>query len=384
MQIDKSRLSEKQQGNFQRNLEAYENKSPVTAVAPSVLYLELTRNCFGQCVFCKKVAFNDPANNMDEALFERLLADYVSFAVLVDLRGWGESLLLPNFKKYIEKVSALGPKIRLTTTLGCGSEESLQSLIDHDVFISVSLDYATKDTYERMRRGLSFSTVMKNLKFVTERMKQKGTLKDNIRLGVAPLQKANLKEIAGIFKIAEQLGIPALYLSPLAAEKNDRALLSYHEKDTIKALKNAVVLSEKTGIRMHLLRCPFKKLYDKARSFDLCCHPWLYGLVTSDGNMLCCDHMLGHNTDAWGHISEGRDKVWNGAKAQQTRRAHAVLEKSALPEKCQACYGVGRYADHEHEIDPAFAKWLMDGPALKKKLSKTESILEKLAAGSLF
>ncbi len=174
MKIDTERLNEQQKINLRDALNAYERKQVVSSPSPPVLYIELTQNCNGRCDFCRGETWcNDPRYNMSQKLFKILLREYIPFATLVDLRVWGESLILPDFDKYVASVARLGPSIRLTTNLGCGTPAVLQSIVDHDVFISVSIDAAEKSLFERIRKGVSYDTVMKNLAFLATAMRKK-------------------------------------------------------------------------------------------------------------------------------------------------------------------------------------------------------------------
>lgn len=370
MKVDFAKLSSQQKTNLESALKAYNEKKAISSFGPPVQYIELTQNCIGKCVFCKTNWINNPSYNMPDKIFNMLLKDYIPYAVLVDLRGWGESLILPNFAEYLKRVAELGPKIRLTTTLGCGSKKIMQGLIDHDVYVSVSFDFADKKLYEKIRKGINYDTVIKNMSFLTKGMRKKGTLRDNIRLAIAPLQKANLGQIEKIIRIAEDFGITEIAMSQLVSWNNDPNLLERNKRETIEALRKCVEYSEKNGIKFQLLRSPFEELYIKEKAFDRCCHPWLYVCINYKGDILFCDHMLGpdYTRYAIGNASGSLENVWNGKKAQQIRLGHVRRRMRELPDKCQVCYTRGRYADHEHQIDEQFDKWLVTEKDIEKKL----------------
>lgn len=363
MKINFDELSPVQQKNLDCALDAYKHKVRVSASSPVVLYIELTQNCLGACVYCKGHVMNDPKYNMTDQTFEILMKEYVPFAAMVDLRGWGESLLLPNLDYYIHRIAGAGCKIRITTTLAAGTEKIFQSLVDNDVYVSVSFDFAEKRPYERTRRGLDFDVVMRNLLFLSELMRKNGSLNRNLRLGVVPFQEKNLDQLAKIIKMADALGIKEVRVSPLMAAWTHPGLLKYHKTRTMDVLRQAVVLARDAGIELQLGYAPFKELYIKEKVFDCCCHPWLYGGVTYKGDFLYCDHLLsprGHRY-ALGTIYQNKDAVWNGRLSQVLRRAHAHCDGHHLPDKCSACYKDGRYADHEHSIDSQFIKWNVTG-----------------------
>jgi len=363
MKIDFDRLSTSQISNFKGSLEAYKERSPISSGSPPVLFIELTQNCISRCSFCRGEKWvNKPLYNMNREIFAKLIQDYIPYAILVDLRSRGESLMLPNFDEYVSEVAKFGPKIRLTTTLGCGSKKVLQSLIDNDVFVSVSFDAADKRLYESIRSRVKYDTVIANLDFITNGMKSKyGTLEDKIRLSVMPLQGKNLRYVEGVFKLAKHYGISDIMVGPLGTSESDISHLNNNKYQTLKAMEKAVDLSKKMGIRLNIIYSLFDEFKLEEKSFDLCCHPWLYAQINYKGDLSHCDHLAGalHADHTFGNIKEEKAKVWNGKKAQGVRVAHADCNKEKIFKRCNQCYIEGRYADHEHEIDNTFSRWLV-------------------------
>ncbi len=372
MRINIDALSQQQVSNFKSAMNAYNNKSLTTSVSPPVLYIELTQNCVAKCEFCRDSTFvNNRSFNMSSEIFDILLRDYIPYSVMVDLRAKGESLILPNFSEYVQKVKQFGPDIRLTTTLGCGSKKNLQSLVDNDVYVSVSLDAADKDLYESIRKGMSYDIVIRNLEFLAEAMlKKHGNLKDRLRLGIVPLQGRNLDHVEKIIQLAERLKIEEIRLSPLLSGANDQNILKFHKQKTIDVLSKCTEYSRKAGIKFQLGYSPFDELYFEDNAFDLCCHPWLYVLIDYNGNFTFCDHIMGESLIkcSLGNVRDSKDKTWNGKKARKYRKSHVKKNHKVLPFPCNACYKNGRYADHESDLDQQFSKWLVTEKDIEKKL----------------
>ena len=370
MKINFSRLGASQIGNLKDAIASYEAKMATSSAVPAVLYLELTRNCPGRCVFCRRTWENQPSQKMPEEVFAYALKEYVSNAVLVSLNGWGESLILPDLDECVNRVARYGPKIRITTTLGCKNQKALQSLIDNDVYVSVTFDAAEKSLYEKTRKGISYDAVLQNLGFLTKEMKKKGTLKENIRFSIAPLQNRNLSQVGKIIDVARHFGIAEVALTPLFAHRFNPHLLRYHKKNTLEALKEGVQRARRAGIQLHLHYSPFKELIFREDAFDLCCHPWLYGFVNYKGDLLFCDHLIFPHYARYtlGHITEEKERAWNGGKAQKLRLAHIQRHGGDLPGACNGCYADGRYADHEHALDDQFRRWLVTDKQMGERL----------------
>ncbi len=98
MRINIDALNQQQISNFKSAISAYNNKSLTSSTSPPVLYIELTQNCVARCEFCRDSTFvNNNSFNISDETFNILLRDYIPYAVMVDLRAKGESLILPNF-----------------------------------------------------------------------------------------------------------------------------------------------------------------------------------------------------------------------------------------------------------------------------------------------
>ncbi|MFW6008195.1 MAG: radical SAM protein [archaeon] len=370
MKINLEKLSLDQKNNFNQAIKAYEEKNTISSEHPPVLYVELTQNCISKCDFCKPNWNNNPKFNMSEELFQEILNNYIKYASLVDLRGWGESLILPNFKSRIEQVSELGANIRMATTLGCGSKDTLNSLIDNDVFLSISLDAIDKKLYESIRPGINFDTVIKNIKYVTKKLEKKGTLENNIRLSMT-MHRDNLYEAEKILDLAKDVGITQLRIVPVQSYPTNPILLKNFKELTINTLNNLSDNADKKKINLQLGFSPFEEFIVKDKTYNPCCHPWMYTFINYTGDILPCEHMLG-NSDiniSIGNISKTKN-WWNGHLMKEFRKKHTIKILEELPGKCKKCYTLGRYADHEQDIYKKFEKWNFNSNDIKKITKK--------------
>jgi len=372
MKIDFEKLTPQQRSNLEVALDAYNKRKLISSPSPPILYVELTQNCIARCDFCRpKWPGNNPSYNMDDKIFDILLKDYIPYASFVDLRAWGESLILQNFDEYVNKIAKFGPRIQLVTTLACGNKKALQSLIDNDVYISVSLDTADKKTYESIRKGANYDTVIKNIEFLTREIAKKhGNPNSRMRLAIVPLQRKNLDYLEGIIQLAIRYNISEICLGPLFSFPKNRNLLEYNKAKTKKALRTCVKYAKKYGIKFQLLSTPFPELRFSDKVFDLCCHPWLYTVVNYQGKACLCDHILGTGgiKHSIGNVTEDKESVWNGKEAQRQRLAHIQKNMAVTSRPCVKCYVKGRYADHEHEIDDQFKKWLVTEKDIENRL----------------
>ena len=83
-----------------------------------------------------------------------------------------------------------------------------------------------------------------------------------------------------------------------------------------------------------------------------------------------------HKKRVLGNIRHPKASVWNGTMAQTFRKYHLAMPDNELMAECNSCYKKGRYADHEHELNDNFRKWLFN----EKMFDKTVKILRKKRA----
>jgi MoaA/NifB/PqqE/SkfB family radical SAM enzyme len=371
MIVDRSILSDIQLSNLNEGLQAYNNLSMVSSAYPAVLFLELTRNCISRCLYCRKSWKNDPKFDMSSEIFDIVLNKFAPYASLIDLRSYGESLMLGDFKKRLEALASVCPNLRITTTLGCGDEETLQALVDHDVFVSVSFDAADKELYEHYRRGIDYDVVMRNMQFLCKQMLKKyGNLHGRIRLGIAPLYRDNLSYVDGVLDLANRLQIPEIRILQLSSKWYDLNTLFYHKRKLLYVLQKAIKKADKYGIELQFGSPLVSSLKIPEKTCPLCIKPWLYSIIMFNGTMRYCDWQvaLKITADEFGNIRDGADSVWNGDVARRVRKSHISSNKRSSI--CDNCYRIGRYSDHEHDLDCSFRKWLVTGNDIKARVHK--------------
>ena len=77
--------------------------------------------------------------------------------------------------------------------------------------LNISIDGATKNTYEKLRRGGQWNKIIENLKFIKD-IKNKKNFKLNLHMVV---QKDNWKEMPLMLDIASQYNVDTVYFNPI-------------------------------------------------------------------------------------------------------------------------------------------------------------------------
>jgi hypothetical protein len=87
------------------------------------------------------------------------------------------------------------------------TEKISEAIIEAGVTqVQISADGATKETYERIRRGARFETLLRNIQYLTRRKQELQLSSPALQFNVV-LMKSNLEELEHYVDLAEQLGV---------------------------------------------------------------------------------------------------------------------------------------------------------------------------------
>lgn len=135
---------------------------------PKLISLELTNACNARCVMCPRDHMSRKIGNMGMEIIEKICRDaYKKPVRKINMFGFGESLLHPRHIDMINFVKKSLPGVELNLSTNAQllddrhASELLASGIDR---INIDIDGVTKETYEQVRKQLSFETVTANIK----------------------------------------------------------------------------------------------------------------------------------------------------------------------------------------------------------------------------
>jgi radical SAM protein with 4Fe4S-binding SPASM domain len=336
--------------NRRINLEEYASRRTKLASRPRAVFVELTQNCNLRCWMCRPDALPQDERMMSEHTFRLVTEELFPFAEIIDLRGWGESLLYPGFKQAVEVASRSGAKVKLYTNLNVDDPTLYQSLVEHCVLTTVSFDAATRDRFNRLRRGSDFDLIIRNLGFITREFSKRGR-PDLVELSVT-VQGDNLCELDEIVKLAGRFGIPRVRLFPVICPKESHAHLDHHSGHLREILDQLAITGQERGVAVQLGVALIDSIAIPAAVLsDSCIHPWTHCYIAWDGGVGFCDHLIGNQRYILGNISDGLMTAWNSADFVRLRSEHVARAISDKHDACRWCYG-RRYTDTEHELMP--------------------------------
>lgn len=151
----------------------------------SICEIEINKNCNLNCVMCNTALSQRAQRNMDFDLFEKVLKHVNDLGQkVISLHTIGEPLINPHLEEYFRMVRAYKLKIFLSTNCLLLEKrlETLMAYADIIHTLRLSIDGATKETYEKIRKPAKFEVLLKNLDYlkgISEKRKCFGDIRVN-------------------------------------------------------------------------------------------------------------------------------------------------------------------------------------------------------------
>jgi MoaA/NifB/PqqE/SkfB family radical SAM enzyme len=324
------------------------------AASPRILFVELARHCNLACQMCREPGQIGKETRMSEALFERIADELFPTAEIVDLRGWGESLILPEWPERLAAAISHGCDVRIVTNLSYSKPHVLESLVKAKAWVGVSLDGATQEVLNATRRGADLALIQENLQYLGTAYRSAG-IADRLRLDVT-CQRPNLATLEDMIDIAARCGFPLVSLGPVFAAPTNLVNINGMNGQ----LKDALNRASRRAAEKQVTLVQTANLWEGQSVKDAegpCCHPWSHCYITYNGGVGFCDHLIGTHCDPFliGHLDSASFRsIWNSPEWQELRREHLGERRADKPffEECAWCYR-NRYTDIEDLLEPA-------------------------------
>ncbi len=312
-----------------------------TANAPLLLVIETTTKCNFKCVHCSQT-FNDqlPAD-LSLELFQEILPALQTAHELY-LFGDGEVLLdIPRHLAMIARIYQQDP----ACALGFSTNGKLLTPEVYELYatagiqyIQLSVDAATKELYETMRRGGSFDELLVNLEGIVALRKRSSAWQPQLRLATV-ISKQNYRQLPMLAKFAKKYDFSYWYINAEYAHNPGRDLLRLSTEDS----------TELEGIKAAIMRnysAYYLTLFDpciglandiiekwlEAKSPVFCTVPWQRFELKANGDVKVCPYY--HEPICSMH-GKSLLEVWNGEEFREIRKAFTT--GIGLPSYCINC-----------------------------------------------
>jgi len=170
--------------------------------------IEVTTKCYLRCTHCEHTYWKDRAyanQNLTFAEFKNFL-DGLPHLKWINLTGEGSSFLNPDFMDMLRYARSKNLYIDFSHDFLQFNDDMARELIRLDIDrIYLSIDGATKETYEKIRVGSDFDRVIKNMKRFIELKREANSPLPELCFRMA-FFKDNMHEIETMMDLIHSLG----------------------------------------------------------------------------------------------------------------------------------------------------------------------------------
>lgn len=145
-------------------LKLYPNLIPEIIGYPQVLEIEITTKCNKKCLICEHTYWKEPNKDLSFEEFKKIISNFPKLK-WVNLTGEGDAFLNKDYLKMIEYLKKRDIFVALVDSFDLIDENISKKLIELGVdTIYISIDAATKETYEKIKIGCNFEKTLNNIK----------------------------------------------------------------------------------------------------------------------------------------------------------------------------------------------------------------------------
>jgi radical SAM protein with 4Fe4S-binding SPASM domain len=308
--------------------------------------IDTTRRCNLKCIHCKVSPENNEGNyqaiDMPLEVFGRLVPMLRAYHPQVQLSGHGETLLHRSFMHMLEQAVSAGCEVTFQTNGVLLTPRKIEEIIRLGVTsITFSLDAASAELYQKIRRGANFEKVVGNIGAVAE---IRDRLKRPVLLGMEfVVMRMNMHELPDLVRLAARLGVAHLQVAHLDEYNLTRGQAVTRDPSILPWIESAEKEARAHGIGLRLPSnlprsgggaadgLPPHREGPPAGLRKACTEPWDSLMVRPNGEVLpCC---IIH--EPYGNLArQSFEEIWSNNKYRKLRSA---LLSDRPFEQCKSC-----------------------------------------------
>jgi MoaA/NifB/PqqE/SkfB family radical SAM enzyme len=298
------------------------------------------------CYFSVDSVFSARAMHLSPADFGRIAASILPHARAVMLSLGSEPLTSPYFADLLALTAEYRvPEVGFYTNGLLMTDRVIDAILEHRVtLVAVSVDGATRHTFERIRRGADFGLLLRNVRTLVRRRAATGRGWPRIRFGVV-MMRDNVEELPDIVTLAWRLGVQELnFFHAVVYDGLDMSgqSLSEHKELSNRYLALAKARAHELGVTIVHTPSPFElgpravpgDPAAKRRDAPYCTFPFVHVSMNSNADVLPCP--FSHGEPPYGTVTAGRsfEEIWLGAEFRGLRRRILANDPPAMCRRC--------------------------------------------------
>lgn len=327
---------------------------------PYHVFTELTTTCNLKCIMCPRTAATDSLEGLDMPfeVLQRLEESVFPDAALVELNGVGDSLLMKRWDAVLDLVERHAMIPLLTTNGLVLDERTIEVFAQKDGILRVSIDGATKATYERIRVLGDFDRLRRRLALLRDVRARFPRSRMRAEFSFVAMRQ-NVRELLALVDLAAEFGFDTILVQNMVAVKPEHQAWSLVHTPVYAnyLFCKAKLAAERRDIHLYLpplfetpgvgrLRELLAALPPRRLNTDvilqkhlapgavLCPEPWMTMNVQRDGTVTpCCV-----SPQVMGNVrQQSADAIWNGPEYRQLR-AELSTQAPLRNEHCRNCH----------------------------------------------
>ncbi len=317
------------------------------SMSPRSIQIECTTRCNLRCTMCEIAYWTEKGGDLSLKHLQAMVENLPKLQ-RVDLTGIGEALMNRAFYDAVAWLKGRGLYVTLNDNFTLMTERSATRLIELGVDqIFLSLDGATKATYEHIRVGANFDKVIANAQRLLGLKRDLRRKRPEVKINTV-VTSTNYHEIADIVTLAHDLGIGMTqFVNVMTFDTTADLDTAAVQAEVRAAFDRALARGRELGVLVKI------ELFDK-RPAQQCDFPWTRNFVTYDGFVHpCCfttqtGDRQAQNRRSFGNLVQTpfeaiwRSEVYTGFRAK--------LRDGVLPNACEHCPKFVGQPDHSDPL----------------------------------
>ncbi|MBW1781130.1 MAG: SPASM domain-containing protein [Deltaproteobacteria bacterium] len=313
---------------------------PLLLHEPFKIEMEHTTTCNKKCILCEHTYWKEPSRRITLSQFKRIL-DPLTHIRWINLTGEGSGFLNKDFIPMLEYLRSRHINVNFVDEFDFLDEAISRRIIELGInSIYISFDAATKETYEKIKKGCSFDRALKNIRTLL-RLKQKMNSPFPVLHFRFVITTLNYEEMPQYIEL-----IHGLKSRGVRARVEFVGLLSFPEIDQYYMPLDAIPEDILAETFENALTCDinlhFSHVGKHLPAMDACA-AWTEPYILIGGEVIsCCAIIMSNNRaflrkNSFGNVSEKPFlEIWNSPRYRRFRKT--VNNGSApVPKTCYGC-----------------------------------------------
>ncbi len=258
----------------------------------------------------------------------------------VKLQGMGEPLMSRNILEMVSYLTERNINTTIVSNAMFLNEDTAKALLERGLTnLYVSIDGATKETYEAARVRSDFERITGNLTAFC-RIRNKGGYKTFVGVDCLVSTPEVLAEVPDLVRLGAEMGVDRVHVKSRIKhwdDGNESGRFFYSAESVVSQYATAEAVMEEARKLALELGVTFHFSKDFTYSSDNHCPwPWKMAYVSTEGKVVpCCVVGIPESWSTGDLNEENIGRVWNNQKCRDLRKS---LLANDLNEYCAECY----------------------------------------------